>query len=57
MQSLRLANMLKLNDVELSVLADMLCWSGADLNYCSDLWRSFHFDWWPSLAALLVRYC
>ena len=30
MQSLRLANVLKLNDAELSVLAEMLGWSGAD---------------------------
>jgi fructokinase len=30
LQSLQLANVLKLNDAELSVLADMLCWSGAD---------------------------
>jgi fructokinase len=30
MQSLQLANVLKLNDAELSVLADMLGWSGAD---------------------------
>lgn len=30
LQSLHLANVLKLNDAELSVLADMLGWSGAD---------------------------
>ena len=30
LQSLQLANVLKLNDAELSVLADMLGWSGAD---------------------------
>ena len=30
MQSLRLANVLKLNDAELSVLAEMLGWSGSD---------------------------
>ena len=41
MQSLRLANVLKLNDAELSVLADMLGWSGADLELLQRLMERF----------------
>jgi fructokinase len=48
MQSLRLANVLKLNDAELSVLAEMLGWSGADHELLQQLVDRFSLQ----LAAL-----
>jgi fructokinase len=41
LQSLELANVLKLNDAELLILADMLRWSGADLELLQRLMERF----------------
>ena len=58
LQSLQLANVLKVNDAELSVLADVLGSCAARImNYCSSSWTGFHFKWWLLLGAVPARYC
>jgi fructokinase len=57
LQSVQLANVLKVNDAELSVLAGMRVGATRIINYCNNSWTSFHCNWWPSLAAPLAQYC